>query len=293
MAAVSADYYGNEIYDSISDGLIKSAREAEDNVVEYIGFVLTACSFSSFYELEKPLITLPPKKGRILCLSGHASTKEITMIQTNHLQLQDVHGYELSFLDGPFQTDIPFDPVLRDFVDGPFYTWCPPGKDHYQDKANLMEGIEHVLAHVARAGPFDGVYGFSMGALVAKLASDVLDERASIGHSALPQWDPDSSQNSTRLEATPWKFMIAACAQCLDNDTSEADTVPSFHLVGSQDPIADRSRKLAAKCSYPIVHEMPYASHSLPLNCMEDDELNTWMAKFLYSVQPGDRIVHG
>jgi hypothetical protein len=293
MAVVAADYYGNEVYDTIFDGLIKNANEAEEDVVEYISFVLTAFSSGISDELQKPLITLPPKRGRILCLSGHASTTDITKIQTNHLQLQDVHGFELSYLDGPFQTDTPFDPLVRALVDGPFYTWCPPGKDRYQDKANLMEGIEHVLAHVAREGPFDGIYGFSMGALVAKLAGEVVDERASMGHSALPQWDPESFQNSTRLEAKPWKFMIAACAQCLDNDTSKADTVPSLHLIGSQDPIADRSRKLAANCSNPSVHEMPYASHSLPTNCMEDRELDAKMTEFFYSVQTGCPVCLG
>jgi len=287
MVVIAADYYGNEIYDSISDGLINRANEAEENVVEYIGFVLTAFSSSIYDELEKPFITLPPKRGRILCLSGHASTTDITKIQTNHLQLQDVHGFELSYLDGPFQTDTPFDPLVRALVDGPFYTWCPPENDRYQSKADLMEGIEHVLAHVAREGPFDGIYGFSMGALVAKLAGEVLDERASMGDSPLPQWDAESFQNSTRREAKPWKFMIAACAQCLDNDTSKAETVPSLHLVGSQDEIADRSRKLAAKCSNPSMHEMPYASHSIPTNCIEDFELNTKMTEFFFSVETG------
>jgi len=276
-------------HDSIADGLIRRARGAEDKVVEYIGLVLNkSFSFDPIDEL-----TLPPSRGRILCLSGHASTQGITKIQTNHLQLQDEHGFELSYLDGPFQTDTPFDPMARALDDGPYYTWCPQEKVYYLDRSSFMDGIEHVLAHVAREGPFDGVYGFSMGALVAKLAGEVLDERASMGHSALPQWDADSFRNSHRLEPKPWKFMIAACAQCLDSETTKAETVPSLHLVGSLDPIAARSRKLAADCSSPFMHEMPYASHSLPTKCLEDRELNNMMTEFFYSVQTGCRVSLG
>ena len=40
--------------------------------------------------------------------------------------------------------------------------------------------------------------------------------------------------------------------------------VPSLHLIGAQDPIRERSRRLSQTFEGGACHEMSYAAHALP-----------------------------
>lgn len=216
----------------------------------------------------------PWRRIRVLCLSGHASRSEVTQVQAMHLQLEEKHGMELSFLDGPFETPEPYDPSLRHGLVGPFHTWATVENGKYRDREQLRAGVDHVLTHVAQQGPFDGLYGFSMGALIATLASERLER---IYSATLRQEEPRNRWRGFTCfhrKPDPWNFVIAGCGSFLDSDIEEVSPplikIFSLHLVGAQDYIRNQSIELSTRYAGAITHEMEYAGHAIPAACLSD-----------------------
>jgi len=227
---------------------------------------------------------------RMLCLSGHASKSEITEMQTMHLQLAELHGVELDFIDGPFSVDTAYEAQIQEYLDGPFFTWSDPKLPLQMSREQLGEAIQYILDAVYERGPFDGLYGFSMGALVAALASEFLEASQNQLVETPPVVDPlQQSRPEIRTGMVPWRFMLAACGTCLDsaNDVPGQQgakplrvNMPSFHVVGALDPIRDRSVRLSKSFQDVASHEMNYAGHSIPNPCLTDAGLTSALSAF-------------
>lgn len=231
---------------------------------------------------------------RLLCLSGHASKREVTECQALHLQLE-AHGCDLSYLDGPFQVSEPFDPALLTFLDAPFYTWSPPSvDDRYDNRSDLRAGVKHVLKYIARYGPFDGILGFSMGALIATLASDAMMRSPphSVGSENIFGGSSLFSRARSCLECfrrppQPWRFVVALCGACLNSVGDLKVSIPSLHLIGAQDRGRQNSRRLATTFVNPSTYEMSYAGHNVPAACLSDQALNALIRDFFKRVRAG------
>eukprot|EP00932_Pfiesteria_piscicida_P020217 SRR837773.7028.p2 GENE.SRR837773.7028~~SRR837773.7028.p2 ORF type:complete len:178 (-),score=51.15 SRR837773.7028:48-542(-) len=159
-------------------------------------------------------------------------------------------------------------------MDPPFYMWAEAADDRHS-RSGLEHSLEYVFSHIASNGPYEGLYGFSNGAVIATLATEVL-ERA------------QASGDDARLRAlgspAPWRFVISACGSCLFEE-SEGDATklrtPSLHLVGGKDPIRDRSLRLMKMYESPDSYEMTYAGHCITIQCSQDLELRNAMKLFL------------
>ena len=123
--------------------------------------------------------------------------------------------------------------------------------------------MAHLEAHVARHGPYDGIFGFSAGALVATIAS-----------------------SKTKKRNCQWRFVIAACSATVPGELSKVTGIAGLHLIGGQDPIRTDSEKLLALYERQQSHVIPYATHSIPIDCIRDKELQKVVAGFLDSYRP-------
>lgn len=206
---------------------------------------------------------------RILCLCGSRSNSAITEMQVENLRLRK-HGLELSFLDGPFDAGGAYDAeIQRLFPDHSWFTWVPPGS--WCDRASFADGVAHVRARLQADGPFDGLFGFSMGGLVA---AQVM--AGATGEVGMPRFFL-AACSANFAGVGEWWGWLAPASEALQL------AAPSLHLIGAQDSIAYMSRQLAIDCNG-STYEMPYAKHEVPMACLGDEELQKTIRAFLARV---------
>ncbi len=117
-----------------------------------------------------------PLKTKILALHGQGSSSTVTELQLHNLGLTGPE-FAITYLNGPRLAEGPGPGVaaLAEWVAGPWHSWLPPAQDGDCDgralRRALCEAVCTVLAAVEAHGPFDGIYGFSQGGLVASLVN--------------------------------------------------------------------------------------------------------------------------
>ncbi len=106
-------------------------------------------------------------------------------------------------------------------------------------------GWERTRDALLAAGAFDGVLGFSQGAVLASLLVALVDVRFAVMVGGFPSRDPAHSELYAR---------------------SERYALPSLHLIGRADTVVppDASRWLAARFSSPTIVEHA-GGHELPV----------------------------
>jgi len=115
---------------------------------------------------------VPPDHGgrpRILALCGAKSNNEVTRLQLENLNITEAN-FDIFFLHGPIIEDDGGE-GLQGMVHGPFYSWIDQSDARATDES-IVNGVRLVLQAVQHHGPFDGIYGFSNGGLIAALAAN-------------------------------------------------------------------------------------------------------------------------
>jgi hypothetical protein len=100
-----------------------------------------------------------------LALHGKASNGEVTQLQLANLGVRN-EDYDIIYLDGPIEEE-EGDPQITEFVSGPFNSWYRSSYSDARFKSSFFQAIVTVLVAIRELGPFDAVYGFSQGAVVA------------------------------------------------------------------------------------------------------------------------------
>ncbi|KAH7056931.1 serine hydrolase FSH, partial [Macrophomina phaseolina] len=97
---------------------------------------------------------------RILCLHGMGTNSKIFAAQTAFFRSMLPSSYEFVFLPG----NLPCEAAegITAFYPGPYRCWYDT-----PSTANIEKAQALVLNYVRKAGPFDGVMGFSQGAALA------------------------------------------------------------------------------------------------------------------------------
>lgn len=239
---------------------------------------------------------LPHRRLRLLCLHGHGSNSEITQMQVAYLQLAKKHAVKCDFLSATIEVGAN-DRTIAMLSKGPYYSWfnwsavfgeifgMGPGLDG----GSLHTSLCRVLQHVAEHGPYDGVYGFSQGALMATLLSSETVWRG-IG----------------QLDRCPFRFAVLACAggdlflrtmRIATAPLKDAKGVPaasraqlpvripSLHLIGARDWYRRSSLRLVSAYieEGAVVYEHPYG-HELPIALARDKALQDVLSRFLNGV---------
>lgn len=218
---------------------------------------------------------LPPGQARrtlrVLCLHGHGSNSDITTLQLGNMGL--LPRLSVDFLHAPFAAGAQ-SAMFAAFTDKPFHTWW----EEPLTSAGLGQSLRYVLRHIAESGPYDGLYGFSMGAAVASLLS-------------FPGM-PEALGVPLPPGRRPWSFVVCACGVALGLPEAKeligtAADAPepgaplldstriqrrSLHLIGRWDVCRSSSRELAELYSEPTTYVHDFG-HELPAGVQTDKTL--------------------
>lgn len=110
------------------------------------------------------------RRPRILALCGAKSNNVVTRLQLENLHITDEH-YNVHFLHGNIEEEEGHEKLMGLFH-GPFYSWIDTSDEKAMNES-VVNAVRLVLKAVKVHGPFDGVYGFSNGGLIAALAANV------------------------------------------------------------------------------------------------------------------------
>mmetsp|Transcript_6806 Transcript_6806/g.9526 ORF Transcript_6806/g.9526 Transcript_6806/m.9526 type:complete len:256 (-) Transcript_6806:106-873(-) len=164
---------------------------------------------------------------RMLCLHGRGSNNDITGIQMMSLGLE--RFVEIDTLCGKMHYE-PASKIFRKLSTRSFRIW-------WNDAETFQKAIIRVLTIIKKYGPYDGLYGFSMGAaLVTALSTPGI-----------------SKVFNHRIT---WRFVVCAHGVDLENEKLAQllqlkETValpqihlPSLHIIGRRDPYRLSSHQL-------------------------------------------------
>ncbi|KAI8536366.1 hypothetical protein RHMOL_Rhmol10G0251400 [Rhododendron molle] len=105
------------------------------------------------------------KKPRFLCLHGFRTSAEILRKQLLRRWPETVLGkLDLVFIDGPYPGQGKSD--VEGFYDPPYYEWFQFSED-FQEYYNFEECLAYIEDYMIKHGPFDGLMGFSQGAIIS------------------------------------------------------------------------------------------------------------------------------
>ncbi|KAI0133843.1 serine hydrolase FSH [Xylariales sp. AK1849] len=167
---------------------------------------------------------------RFLCFHGRGTSAKIFEMQTARLR-QELDDHEFIFIDGPVATEPgPGANAVSDEYYGYF------GSDFY-DLDQHRELLAGLVDFVGTYGPFDGVMGFSEGAVVAAMLL-VEDERRPFGgfrcgvlFSAVPPLDPDG--------------IASGVARCVDAATDGVVlSIPTAHIWSNGGPMEEEHQRM-------------------------------------------------
>jgi hypothetical protein len=111
-------------------------------------------------------IAKPRLRPRLLALHGARSNSSVTQLQLENLRITDAN-YEIFHVNGPIEVP-DGDPDLGELAHGPFFSWLAAN-----DGQSVIEAVRVVLAVVEEHGPFDMIYGFSSGGVIAALVANI------------------------------------------------------------------------------------------------------------------------
>ena len=114
---------------------------------------------------SRPAIELT-YRPRILALHGAQSNNAVTKLQLENLNIT-ADDYDIEYLQGGVEVDEAH-PDLDGLINGPFYSWFD--KDNL---ASIIKAVKDVVSFCHMNGPFDGIYGFSSGAVVASIVANL------------------------------------------------------------------------------------------------------------------------
>lgn len=157
-----------------------------------------------------------PRRPKILCLHGFEQTAAILRMRLGGLPRKLKH-VTFHFLDGPVQLP------LRGEQTEPLRSWWTRRAEGLIDDHSLEEALHLVEESWRLDGPFDGILGFSMGAVFA-------------------------CQIAMRLPCVGLKFIICAGAPYHPSITSDAlhhlSHLPNLHIYGTADTTVDPARSI-------------------------------------------------
>lgn len=225
-------------------------------------------------------------RPRILALHGSGSNANVTKLQLENLGLS-ASEYDIVYANGPFPVGSPGPGLaeLEGLISGPWYSWLPEGTGRVEAGGGSLlhavcEAIQNVLTIVQKQGPFDGVFGFSQGGVIANLINGLPQDEAL--RSAL-QARMDDVLLPPLQEEPVFRVAIIACAGAplsLSQLRANAglkpasDSTPKFqsiHLVGRQDDFKPWSESLALSLNSAGTH-VHYLKDGHEINRLQPDD---------------------
>lgn len=120
----------------------------------------------SLAEERSPAVTGPGggRRPRLLCLHGFRTSGEILKKQVCKWPDQVTARLDLVFVDAPFPAEGKSD--VEGIFDPPYYEWFQFDKG-FMEYRNFDECLKYIEDLMIKEGPFDGLLGFSQGAILS------------------------------------------------------------------------------------------------------------------------------
>ncbi|XP_061351309.1 uncharacterized protein LOC133312124 [Gastrolobium bilobum] len=219
------------------------------------------------------------KKPRILCLHGFRTSGEILKRLVLRWPETVLQKLDLVFLDGKFSAQGKSD--VEGIYDPPYYEWFQANED-FTEYTNFEECLAYIEDYMVKNGPFDGVLGFSQGAILAAALPGMQAQGVALG------------------KVNKIKFLIVISGakfgekkfgmpKLASNVFSEPIGCPSLHFIGETDFMKPESIALLEAFVDPVVIHHP-KGHTVPR--LVDKSLET-MLSFIETIQMIPSNSHG
>ncbi|XP_010025399.2 esterase AGAP003155 isoform X1 [Eucalyptus grandis] len=209
------------------------------------------------------------EKPRILCLHGFRMSAKILETQMHKWPESLLEKLDLVYLDAPYPSmgksgaEGVFDP--------PYFEWFQGNQD-YTEYENFKECIDFIEDFMVKNGPFDGLLGFSQGAVLAAALPGMQAE--GLVFTKVPEIKFLILISGAKLGGS--KFSAPPLAA---NAFSSPVKCPSLHVIGENDLVKPDSIALLDSFVDPIiVHHLE--DHTIPrLDNQSLEDVNNFIDK--------------
>ncbi|KAH0694153.1 hypothetical protein KY285_021250 [Solanum tuberosum] len=189
------------------------------------------------------------RKPRFLCLHGFRTSGAILKKQIfDKWPTQVVDKLDLVFVDAPFPSQGKSE--VEGIFDPPYYEWFQFNKE-FTEYENFDKCLEYIEECMIKHGPFDGLLGFSQGAILSGALSGLQAKEVGL-------------TNASKI-----KYLIIIGGAKFQNKSvaekaySSAITCPSLHFLGEKDYLKKYGIELLESCVDPVVIHHP-RGHTIP-----------------------------
>ncbi|KAJ4701413.1 Serine hydrolase FSH [Melia azedarach] len=188
------------------------------------------------------------RKPRILCLHGFRTSGEIFKKQMKKWPQQVLDKIDLVFPDGPYPAQGKSD--VEGIFDPPYYEWFQFNKE-FTEYTNFDECLECIQDYMIKHGPFDGLMGFSQGAILSGGLLGMQEKGVAL------------------TEVPKIKFLIIIGGAMLKNPSVAENAYstpirrPSLHFLGEMDFLKPYGLELLESFVDPVVVHHP-KGHTIP-----------------------------
>ncbi|GJN33472.1 hypothetical protein PR202_gb22076 [Eleusine coracana subsp. coracana] len=216
------------------------------------------------------------KKAKVLCLHGFRTSGSFLKKQISKWHPSIFQHFDMVFPDGIFPAGGKSE--IEGIFPPPYFEWFQYNKE-FTEYTNLDECVSYLCEYMVKNGPFDGLLGFSQGAVLSALL---------IGYQA---------QGKVLSDHPPIKFMVSVSGSKF-RDPSICDiaykdpiTVKSVHFIGEKDWLKVPSEELASAFVDPLIMRHPQG-HTVPrLDDASVKKLSEWSSSILEDLKIDPKVL--
>ena len=177
---------------------------------------------------------------QVLCLHGYGTSPEFMKHQMRYFA-QNFPEMQFTYMPAPLEIPKNFitdKAVIKLTSNGKYYAW----KSHFFDdiiKDGVIDfslAVKGITDYINKHGPFDGICGFSQGAM--------------FGHLFLEEYEQGKLVKELKVEAP--KFAIL-CSPNYFNKVNKLLKTRTVHFIGEKDLLVDNSLLVTTKFLDPLV----------------------------------------
>ncbi|KAJ8771593.1 hypothetical protein K2173_026770 [Erythroxylum novogranatense] len=206
------------------------------------------------------------RKPRFLCLHGFRTSGEILKKQVHKWPQSVTEKLDLVFVDAPYPAQGKSD--VEGIFDPPYYEWFQFNKD-FTEYTNFEECLAFIEDLMIKHGPFDGLLGFSQGAILSAGLPGLQEMGVAL----------------TKVPRIKFLIIIGGAMFKSSSVAEKAYASPiqckSLHFLGETDFLKQYGIELLERCVDPVVIHHP-KGHTIPR--LDDRSLPT-MLNFIGSIQ--------
>ncbi|GLT74432.1 hypothetical protein SLA2020_462320 [Shorea laevis] len=188
------------------------------------------------------------RKPKFLCLHGFRTSGEILKKQVHKWPESVLEKLDLVFLDAPYPSQGKSD--VEGIFDPPYYEWFQFNKE-FSEYTNFNECLKYIEDYMIKHGPFDGLLGFSQGAILSAGLPGLQEEGVAL----------------TKVPKIKYLIIIGGAKfkapAVAEKAYSSPIKCPSLHFLGEMDFLKPYGLELLETCVDPVVIHHP-KGHTIP-----------------------------